>query len=42
MDALHKLVNFGYAPGAAAPHVTALAVATVLCGWAGAKIFRYQ
>ena len=42
MDALHKLVNFGYAPGAAAPHVTALAVAAVLCGWAGAKIFRYQ
>jgi ABC-2 type transport system permease protein len=42
MDALHKLVNFGYESSAAAPHVTALAVATVLCGWAGAKIFRYQ
>jgi ABC-type Na+ efflux pump permease subunit len=42
MDALHKLVNFGYAPGSAAPHVMALAVGTVLCGWAGAKIFRYQ
>jgi ABC-type multidrug transport system permease subunit len=42
MDALHKLVNFGYAPGAAVPHVAALTVATVLCGWGGAKIFRYQ
>ena len=42
MDALHKLVNFGYAPGAAAPHVAALVVAAVFCGWGGAKIFRYQ
>jgi ABC-type Na+ efflux pump permease subunit len=42
MDALHKLVNFGYGPAAAAPHVAALVVATVLCGLAGAKIFRYQ
>ncbi len=42
MDALHKLVNFGYGPGAAAPHVAVLAVASVLCGWGGAKIFRYQ
>ena len=42
MDAMHKLVNFGYGPGAAAPHVAVLAVASVLCGWGGAKIFRYQ
>ena len=42
MDALHKLVNFGYGPAAAAPHVAALAVGTVLCGWGGARIFRYQ
>jgi ABC-type multidrug transport system permease subunit len=42
MDALHKLVNFGYAAPAAAPHVAALAAATVVCGWGGAKIFRYQ
>lgn len=42
MDALHKLVNFGYAPSAAVPHVATLATATVLCGWGGAKIFRYQ
>ena len=42
MDALHKLVNFGYGPGAAAPHVAVLTAATVLCGWGGARIFRYQ
>jgi hypothetical protein len=42
MDALHKLVNFGYGWSAAAPHVAALAVGSVLCGWGGAKIFRYQ
>ena len=42
MDALHKLVTFGYGSATAAPHVAALAVATVLCGWGGAKIFRYQ
>ncbi len=42
MDALHKLVNFGYGSASAAPHVSALAVATILCGWGGAKIFRYQ
>ena len=42
MDAMHKLVNFGYGPGAAVPHVAVLAGASVLCGWGGAKIFRYQ
>ena len=42
MDALHKLVNFGYEPATAVPHVTALVVATVICGWGGAKFFRYQ
>lgn len=42
MDALHKLVNFGYGSATAAPHLAALAGATVLCGWGGAKIFRYQ
>jgi ABC-type multidrug transport system permease subunit len=42
MDAMHKLVNFGYDWSAAAPHVAALVVATVVCGWGGAKIFRDQ
>jgi ABC-type multidrug transport system permease subunit len=42
MDALHKLVSFGYAPGTAVPHIAALAAAALLAGWAAAKIFRYQ
>ena len=41
MDALHKLVNFGYGAEAAAPHV-ALAASAMVCGWGGAKIFRYS
>jgi hypothetical protein len=41
MDALHKLVNFGYGAEAAAPHVAALAASAMACGWGGAKIFRY-
>jgi ABC-type multidrug transport system permease subunit len=42
MDALHKLVNFGYGAGTAVPHVAALAASAVVCGWGGSKIFRYQ
>jgi len=42
MNAMHKLVNFGYDWTVALPHVAVLAAATVVCGWGGAKIFRYQ
>ncbi len=42
MDALHKLVNFGYGPAAAAPHLAALLVGTLVCGAAAARTFRYQ
>jgi ABC-type multidrug transport system permease subunit len=42
MDALHKLVNFGYGARSAAPHVAALVGSAILCGWGGSKIFRYQ
>ena len=42
MNAMHKLVNFGYDWTTALPHVAVLAVATVVCGWGAAKIFRYQ
>ena len=42
MDALHKLVNFGYGPAAALPHATALAAAALLCAAAAARTFRYQ
>jgi ABC-2 type transport system permease protein len=42
MDAMHKLVNFGYAPAAAVPHVAALVASALAAGWGGAKIFRFQ
>jgi ABC-type multidrug transport system permease subunit len=42
MDALHKLVNFGYGPSAALPHVAALATSAAAAGWAGARLFGYQ
>lgn len=41
MDALHKLVNFGYGAGSATPHLAALVALAMVCGWGGAKIFRY-
>ena len=42
MDALHLLVNFGYGPAAAIPHVVALATGALVCGAAAARTFRYQ
>jgi ABC-type multidrug transport system permease subunit len=42
MDALHQLVNFGYAPATAAPHLAALVAAALAAGWGAAKVFRYQ
>ena len=42
MDAIHKLVSFGYPGSAAAPHVAALGVASLACGWLAARTFRYD
>jgi hypothetical protein len=42
MDAMHKLVNFGYGPIAALPHVAALSAAALAAGWGGVRWFRYQ
>jgi ABC-type multidrug transport system permease subunit len=42
MDAMHKLVNFGYAPAVALPHMSALSVAALVAGWGGVRWFRYQ
>ena len=41
MDALHRLLSFGEAAGAAAPHLLALVVGALVLGWAGARTFRY-
>ena len=42
MNALHKLVNFGYGPAAAAPHLAALLTGALVCAVAAARTFRYQ
>jgi ABC-type Na+ efflux pump permease subunit len=42
MDAMHKLVNFQLAPGVAAPHMIALALAGLVAGWAASRLFRYD
>ena len=42
MDAMHRLINFGYGGLSASAHVAALAAASLLLGWLGARTFRYQ
>lgn len=42
MDALHKLVNFAYAPPVAFPHLVAMLGGALVLGWVGAKTFRYD
>jgi ABC-type multidrug transport system permease subunit len=42
MDAMHRLVSFGYGAESAWPHALALAVGASLLGWLGTRQFRYQ
>ena len=42
MDAMHKLVSFGYGAGSGVPHVIAMAVTTLVLGAVAARTFRYQ
>jgi ABC-2 type transport system permease protein len=42
MDAMHKLISFGYGASAALPHVVGLAAATIGVGILGARAFRYE
>ena len=42
MDAIHKLVNFAYAPPVAVPHLVALLGGALVLGWVGARTFRYE
>lgn len=42
MDALHKLVSFGADASSAAPHLTALLVATLVIGGTAVRTFRFQ
>ena len=42
MDAMHKLVNFAYAPPVVVPHLAAMLGGALVLGWVGAKTFRYD
>lgn len=42
MDAMHKLVNFGYDAPVALPHVAAMLAGALVLGWIGARAFKYQ
>jgi ABC-2 type transport system permease protein len=42
MDAMHKLISFGYGASAALPHVLGLATAAIVVGILGIKTFRYE
>ena len=42
MDAMHKLISFGYGPVAALPHVLGLAAAAFVVGALGVRTFRYE
>ena len=42
MDELHKLVNFGYGPAVAMPHVVGLLGGAPVCAAAAARTFRYR
>lgn len=42
MDAIHKLVNFGYGAEAAVPHVAALGIASLTMGFIGSRVFRFK
>ena len=42
MDALHKLVNFAYAPAVVFPHLSAMLGGALVLGWVGARTFRYD
>jgi len=42
MDAMHKLISFGYGASAALPHVLGLALAALVLGILGVRTFRYE
>jgi ABC-2 type transport system permease protein len=42
MDALHKLISFGYGAQSALPHVAVLLLAALAAGWISVRTFRYH
>ncbi len=42
MDAMHKLISFGYGAESALNHVLVMVGAALVLGWLGARTFRYE
>lgn len=42
MDALHKLISFGYGASTVVPHLLALLTVSAVLGWLSARTFRFQ
>jgi ABC-2 type transport system permease protein len=42
MDAMHKLISFGYGASAALPHVLGLSTAAIVVGMLAVRTFRYE
>lgn len=42
MDAMHRLVSFGYGPGSVAWHLTALVAGSLILGGVAVRSFRYR
>ena len=42
MDAMHKMISFGYGASTAVPHLLALLTSSAILGWLSARTFRFQ
>ena len=42
MDALHKLISFGYGPLSVVPHLVVLTVGAVVLLVVAARVFRFE
>jgi hypothetical protein len=42
MDAMHRLISFGYGASAALPHVFGLMAAAIVAGVLAGRTFRYE
>ena len=42
MDALHKLISFGYGPASVLPHIVGMLVVTFVLVLVTVRVFRYE
>ena len=42
MDAMHRLISFRHGVGSALPHVVGMLTSSVVVGWIGTRLFRFQ